>query len=831
MRSLASVSQRSVRRRAGRYALTAVGIALGVAIVFAVLVTSAATDRAFGRFVEGLTGSADVVVTPTGTFDRALPAGIPATLRGDPRVERAVERYGFRSSRELRGEDIDFRRFLQVHGVDLERAGSVHRFVLDAGRLPRPGRPEVLAAPLVDGEVGRRITLATSSGRRPVTVVGRLAEEGAGLADGGRAVYTSIETARRLQGRGEVVNQIDVVLRPGADVEDWIDRTRDRVGEGVVVQPSSELAGLFRDFLTSVQAALTITAAIALFVGALLIFLTFSVAVAERTRFFGTLRALGARPAQVRRLVLGEALLLGSVAGVAGLALGWGLATASLGLVGSLLEIGPVTLRDPWGAAALSVTLGLVMSVGSSLAPARRAASLDPIEAMREPAADGDGPLRPAPRVAVLAAGAVVTWTTDGALLQALGAVLLLLGAALLVPLVLRPAARLCGRATRRLGRGVGDIAVMHLAKERSRSAYTAALLMAVVAATIAIAASNRSMSETLDEVVDQQFGSDLRILAPNHFDAGFGRELRSVEGVERTSAMRFGLTELVSDGQTHETFVSVVDPETYFRVSSFPWVDGDDVSAARALAEGGSVVLADPLADELGVRVGEPVTLRTGEGLRRLTLAGTFAVLGFNEGAVVSIGDATRLLGAARPMAHLVDVSSGRTTGEVRRDIRLRLADRYDFEIETAADVKRFAEEQLSGYFGIGYAVLLVSVVIGILGLANTLAVSVIRRTREIGILRSTGALRGQVRAMVLTESATVVLVAWLLALPLGWALTHATVRAFAASLGFTVDFLWPWALIPPLLASALGAGLVAAAAPARRAARVDPVTAMRFD
>ncbi|MBI2169941.1 MAG: ABC transporter permease [Actinobacteria bacterium] len=833
MRSLTAVSQRSLRRRKGRYALTALGIALGVGIVFAVVLTSGATSRALDRFVSGFTGDADVVVHPSGTFDSGLDPRAVEAVERDPDVERTVERFMFRSSFELRGEDIDFRDYIDVHGFDFDQASAVHNFVLARGRLPEPGRKEVLITPVIESRVGDDVTLATAKGRQRVRIVGELADEGAAIANGGRVVYTTIETARAIQDAPGQVSQLDLVLGDGVDTGEWVDAHSGRLPGGAVVRDAADLASGFRDFLASVQGALTIVAAIALFVGAFLIFLTFSVAVAERTRFYGTIRALGAQPGQVRRLVLGEAVLLGVVASLAGLGVGYALSLLSLGLVNSLIDVGSVTLEDPWGPAIMAVALGTGVSFVSSLIPARRAASLSPVAAMRDEAVDGHDRIRVVPRAALLVVGVTLTLVSGSILVQAFGLLLIMLGAVLLTPAVLRPLARVLGRITARAGRGVGDVAVMHLVKERSRSAYTLALVMVVLAAIIAIGSSNASMANSLDEVVDRQFGSDLVVSAPNTFSADFEDRLRAVDGIRSVSETRVGFVEILEgDGSSFgQEFLLIIDPETYFDVSSFPWADGGDRDARGRLARGGQVLLSEPQAEDLGVEVGGRVRVQTLKGARDFTLAGTFTVLGFNDALVVNLDDGARYFGADEPMGYLIDVEPGVAVEGVRRTLKDTLGGRYDFELESAEDVKAFARSQLQGFFGIGYAVLLVAVIIGILGLANTLIVSVIQRTREIGVLRSTGVLRGQLRAMVLAEAATLMLAAWVLSLPLGFILTRVAVQVFGASLGFTVDFYWPWGLLPFLLLLALVAGVVASLGPARRAARLDPVVALRFD
>src|SRR5207237_8742574 len=158
-------------------------------------------------------------------------------------------------------------------------------------------------------------------------------------ADNGTVAYTSLSTAREMYGRADAYNGVAVVLAKGASPRAWIDQHRGVLGDRVAMQPASQIAGGFRTFVAGVNAALSLISVLALFVGAFLIFLTFSLAVAERTRLYGTLRALGAVPRQVRRVVVVEAAQLGLASSVGGIALGYGLAAAGVGLLGSLLRL------------------------------------------------------------------------------------------------------------------------------------------------------------------------------------------------------------------------------------------------------------------------------------------------------------------------------------------------------------------------------------------------------------------------------------------------------------------------------------------------------------
>ncbi|MGH2686327.1 MAG: ABC transporter permease, partial [Actinomycetota bacterium] len=431
----------------------------------------------------------------------------------------------------------------------------------------------------------------------------------------------------------------------------------------------------------------------------------------------------------------------------------------------------------------------------------------------------------------LLAIGVVVSLVAPGQAVRSLGALVLLLGAVLLVPPLLSPLARVLGAVTRRLAPGVGDIAVMHLVKERSRSAYTLALVMVVLAMIISVGATNQALGKTLDAIVDRQAGRNVQVFAAGAFDPVVEEQLATVDGVTTTTPIRFGMTDVLdAGGEPTETFATVVDPATYFDVASFAWVDGDDESARAALAAGGSVLLPDSTVARLEIELGDEVDVRTAAGVQAFELAGTYAILGPGFGLVAGVAD-VESFGAGRPNGFLLGFDDGADPELIRRQILTEVLPNQGAFVDTTDMVRDRARTQLSTFFSLGYATLAIAAIVGMLGLANTLIVSVITRTREVGVLRSIGVRRRQVRGMVLVEAVTLALVALALAIPLSAVLAAGIINGQRATLGFTVDFLFPWALVPVLgLVTLLLAGL-ASLLPARRAGRMEIVTALRFD
>ena len=312
---------RSLRRRPARFALTGAGAALGVAVLYAVLLTSAATTAALDDAVSGSAGDVDVFVGPVGSYDATLPPA-PRRPGGRPRRGRDGPRLGDLPQLRLARDGGDGSAASSPETTSCTwsaptsiAAQDLRSFDLLDGALPAPEADEIVLARRIaddlDLATGDTIALATPGGSQVVTISGILDSEGAGLGFQGAVAYTSTATAQRLFGKGDVITGVEIALADGLDSDAWIDEHREAIGESLTIQDADDAAAPFRDFITAISGALTLMSVIAVFVGGFLVFLTFSVAVAERTPTYGILRALGAQPAQVRRVVLTEAACSG----------------------------------------------------------------------------------------------------------------------------------------------------------------------------------------------------------------------------------------------------------------------------------------------------------------------------------------------------------------------------------------------------------------------------------------------------------------------------------------------------------------------------------------
>jgi putative ABC transport system permease protein len=821
--------------RKGRSLLTASGIVLGVAIFFGVLVTNATTSTGVDRLLRDLTGPADVLISPTGSSDVDLPPATLARLRALPDVRTAIGDYTFgaRIDNGTRRQDV------RIEGVDLGELARLQDVPVEDGRPPAPGAAEILVprrlADKLRVRTGARVSASTPHGRTEVTVAGVLENKGAGRSSDERPVaYTSPAAARAMAGLAPGgINAIAVVLRRGAEADGWIAANRTALGPGLTLRNAATVAEGFRDFLKVLGGFFAFFATITLFVGAFLIYLTLSMAVVERTRVYGTMRALGATRGQIARIVVAEAAVLGAASTVAGLVAGLGIAKGLLVLVSKLFgfELPGLTVRA--GAVISAVLVGVVTTLVASLLPAIRAGRLAPVLAMKgnyeAETKLGRGWIAGAVLAVTGLAMRLAGSSSQG--LTSLSVLVLLLGAVLLVPLVLRPLASVLGRLTNKIAGGIGDVAVLHLVKERSRSAYTLALIMVVMSMLFAIGGLQRSITAAVRHTIDTQFGADLDVDTSGSVDASVESELRRVQGVDKVSAVRFARTYVVTPGRAdREIFALVIDPATYFEVSGFDWRSGDEASARAALA-GGGVLLPEGTASSFGTKRGDSITLRTASGPKAFRVGATFVSFQGMSMVVMGLGDGRAALNAGRPTSFQVSVASGASVDRVKRAIEQGPGKRYPLEVQTATDIKKEASGQLGQYFNIFYAILLVAAITGLLSLANTLAVSVVRRYREIGILRAIGVTRAQVWRMVLVESATLGLAAFVLSVPLGWLMSSVAVSGTSDAFHLSVPYRYPAAWVPIVALFGIIVAVVAAIAPGRRAARLEVVGALQYE
>ncbi len=824
-----------------RLTFSGLAVVLGVAFVGGTMIFTDTLDRTFTALFEST--SADVGVRPAAAFEQGTtgPGGttvhLPSTL-----VDRVRSVDGVAAAEG----------YVQTEGVYvLDRAGEV----LDTGGAPGVGvswtaEPRLSPSELTDGRaperdgevaldagtadeagyaVGDRVTLLTPGPRVEAEVVGIFTFGADGGLAGASLTAFDLGTAQSLLGLGDDVTGIDVLAADGVSDDELRDRVAAAVGTGYDVttaqQSADEQAAALEEGLSFITVLLTAFAGIALFVGSFIILNTFSMLVAQRTRELALLRALGAGRGQVTRSVLAEALVLGIVGSTLGLFGGFGIAAGLRALFGTfgLTLDGSLVLSGR--TVAWCYAVGVLVTLLAAWLPARRAAATPPVAAMRDDHVAAERSLRrrtvAGTVLAVAGAGALTGSAladgTGAAQLVGVGALALVLAAIALSPVLARPFARTVGAALPRLWSITGHLARENAQRNPRRTAATASALMVGLALVTAFSILGASANASVDKLIGTALRADYVVSTAvgQPFTPEVADRLRAVDGVQAVTQERFGQA-LV--GGT-ETLVAAVDPSTLDRTLAL------DYSAGSGTGLSGAGLLVDePTAQARGWDVGDTVEMVTATGQSaRLTVGGVFAANQALAPAVVSLETFTATGGAELDRYVYLDVAD---PASVRAAVESALD---PYPVVTLKDRDEFAGEQkgqVDQILLLINALLVLSVLIAVLGIVNTLAMSVLERTREIGLLRAVGMTRGQLRRMVRLESVLISVYGSVLGLGLGAVIGTGLARALSDQ-GIS-ELVVPGGRLALFLAVGALIGVLAAVWPARRAARMEVLDAI---
>jgi putative ABC transport system permease protein len=827
-----------------RLLLTGTSIALGVAFLAGTLMLTSSMQRAFDELFAGATASSDAVVRAETALEDAealadrpsLPAATLDRVRdvdGVARAEGGVTGYAL-----LIGADG---KPVQPQGAptlgsslptDEDLRGDL---TLRSGRYPA-GAGEIVidatSAEKGDLSVGDTTKVHFASGARPFTVVGVVGFGDDDDLAGASSTYFDLVTAQRVLGKQGAFDTISVQAEAGLSDTEVTSRLAAALPDSVEAMTgravAEERADRAKAGLEFLNVALLAFAGIALFVGSFIIWNTFAMQVAQRRRELALLRAIGATRAQVMRTMLVESVVLGLGSSVIGVLLGIGLARGLVALMSGFgMSLPTAGIRLEPDAVVLGLLVGTVVTVVSAVVPARRATTVLPVEALRD-----SGPQAFRVSRTRIGLGSVLAVAGVTALLSALlggaptalvplGAVGVVLGVATLAPAIVRPMAAVIGAPLR--SRGVpGELARENAMRNPRRTASTAMALVIGLTMVAAVAVFAASLKASFGDVLTST-RADLYVVTPTDQAEGFSREVtrevRAVDGVDTVSPTGFGMARL--DGLS-QPFVSI-DPATAHEVVDL----GVESGSIADLGDSGVLVYHD-VAQEKGIAVGDTVpAVFSGAGARDLEVVGVFDTKGFVSADYVISNRAHDLAAPHRlEGTTLVTVDDGLSVGTVQ--------DRVDEVLESHPDATVMDTDEFQGavgavvdqLLGLVTVLLLLAVLIALLGIVNTLALSVFERTRELGMLRAIGLTRGQVRAMVRWESVVISTIGALLGaglgIGLGLALTHSLADQGLSRMAV------PGVQLALYVVAAALAGVVAAIGPARRAAKVDVLRAV---
>ncbi len=827
-----------------RLALTALSIALGVGFLAGTLMLTDSMQRAFDDIFGKLTAGTDVVVRGEGGSTggdlqpKPVPSGLLATIRSVPGVAAAEGQVsGYALLTDVNGKPVRPGSGAPALGSSLPRDADLRGEVsIHTGRAPdKPGEVAIDATSAKSGQIplGSRIKILFRGPAERFTVVGTVQFAGKDDLGGSTAAYFEPSTAQRVLGQRGTYDAIAVRGVDGVSDDALATRVGSVLPHGVEAVTGQALAEESSRAVTSqftfFNDALLVFAGIALFVGSFIIWNTFSMQVTQRTRELALIRAIGATRRQVMRTVLVEALVLGLGASVLGLGLGVGVARGLPLVMSALgLDLPTAAPRLQVGTVLAALLVGTLVTLVAAIAPARRATRVLPVEAMRDATPIGYRFSRRR-----LVTGSVVTVTGVAALAAALvggaspaflavGMVAVFLGVTSLAPLVARPLASVIGAPLR--ARGIpGELARQNAMRNPKRTASTAMALMIGVTMVASVSVLAASLKASFHDVLGKSAKAELYLETASMQAEGFSpdvaKAVRSLDGVAVVSETGFGRARFAG-GLTR---FSSVDPATVDQVLDLGMAAG----RAGDLTDDG-VLVSKQKADAQHWKIGDRVPAEFGQtGAQQLTVKGIFTKKSlFNADYLISLTAHDKQDPARLDTSGLVKLDPGADAKAVQDKISSVLAAHPDTRVLDRKGVEKAIGGDVDKILALIVVMLLLAVLIALLGIVNTMALSVFERTRELGLLRAVGMTRNQVRAMVRWESVVISLigagVGAVLGTGLGVALTRLLEKQGISSVAI------PGRQLSVYVALAAVAGVLAAIGPARRAAKVDVLRAV---
>jgi len=839
-----------LRRHRLRSLLTILGITLGVALLVGMHTANDSVLRSFTDTVDRIAGKAQLQVS---AGDAGFPEDVLEKVQAVHEVRAAAPVIEAEVDTGIQGQGK-----LLIVAVDMTGDRSLRDYDFDnadADVIDDPlvfiAQPDslILTRDFADRnhiQTGSKITFETVEGPRQFTVRGLLKPGGMAQAFGGNLAIMDIYAAQHVLGRGRRFDRIDIALREGVSVEQGTAAIQRAVGPGLTVEPPSGRTRNFESLLGVYTIAIKVSSLFAMCVGMFIIYNAFSIAVTQRRSEIGILRALGATRGQIRALFLTESAVAGLIGSLAGIGLGMLFARSLALLTGDIMtqmfgirENVQEAIVDPRLLAA-AAGLGILTSMLAAWIPARNAARVEPVQALQkgryQVLGAGENRIR---RNAAWVCIAIAVWCLLFAHYRPLfyvGYGLSLLAALLLVPYLSHALVKLLRIPLRWLRPVEGALAADSLLQAPRRTSATVAALVMALALVIGQGGMARGSMLSIEEWVTNTLNPDLFVSASEtlsardfHFPASMQRELEAVPGIAEVQAVRGvrmqyrGLPMMV---------YGIEAAKLAGRVKRH-MIAGDRATMDRLTAEGKGVIVAENLASLLKLKLGDTFELAAPAETLRLPVVGIVRDLSNQLGTVFL----DRSVFARAFADDSVDIfriyaQPGVRQEDLRRAIVDRMGKQRHLFVLLNADVRKFVNDLMNQWFGMTYLQVLVAVSVAVLGIVNTLTVSITDRRRELGVLRAVGGLRGQIRRTVWLEAAAIGAIGLILGLLVGavnlyYEMQVVTVDLTGIPLGFHYPYWIALLLVPVILGAALGSAIL----PAETAVRGSLVEALEYE
>jgi len=850
---------RNVFAHKARLLMTMLAVLLGVACVSGTLVFTSTISQAYRKSSEKGFSNVDLAIRLGGT----VPGGSSAQPGGWPPKHRKLTEHALKAAQDLPGTSkatgsvSGFAAVANKHGKLLGEGwqssggnyfagsgghGHDARYPMKHGRAPQHAGEIALdakSAAKAGYHVGDTARTSVDGPVRKERVVGIFTTDDGNVSAGGTLVLYDTRTAQKLLGSPGEYDEIDLKAAAGTSQAELKKQAEKVVPPGFQAVTGKKLADeqskAIEKSMSGMQTGLLVFAGIALFVGVFIIANTFTMLVAQRTKELALLRAVGASRRQVTRSVLVEALVVGVVAGVTGLAAGVGIGAglrSLLGEFGAQIPEGPLVVSG--GAVAVSLVTGVLITVLAAWLPARRAAKTPPVAAMTSVHATATtrslilrntfGALLAGAGTALVLYASGMKSASDGKFPMGAGAALLLVGVFVLTPLLSRPLIAAAAPVLR-LFSVSGKLARLNSVRNPRRTAATASALMIGLTLITGMTVVAGSVQQAISKMATSSMKADYSVRMASYVPLSPAVERKLAHDDDVAAFTPMHETNARIDGAPEQ--LTGVDGASMGKLTNLDFSSG----SWRGLAHGQAIVDEDA-AKRKGWKVGSrlPVTYLDGRK-SKVTVSGVYKGNQMLHGTLLdtSLVD-PHLRKEQLGSTQILVKTAGGASASAKSSLEKALGDNPAIVVNDKKDVSESVAKVFTLMLNMLYGLLAMAVIVAVLGVINTLAMSVFERSQEIGMLRAIGLDRRGIKRMVRLESLVISLFGGVLGIGLGVFFGWAAGQLIEPSMP-TFQLVLPWARMGVFLALAAVVGVLAALWPARRAGRLNMLTAIKTE
>jgi putative ABC transport system permease protein len=841
--------------------LSIFGIILGVAAILGIGITNQTALDSVKLLFEDTSGKADLMIISSQSDASGISENIiPKADRIDeiklavPSVQ-IVTTTGDLSSEENIGMSFFGTEAggLLLYGIDPEIDKQARNYEITQGRFLsaiQDAREIAIVDTYADEneiKVDDFVEIVAETGIEKLRVVGLLDYKGAGRLNNGAFGVIPIITAQKYFYRVGELDQIDLVIDPKFSDGEQLNQIREKIqsvmgDEYSVIFPATQ-GERMTQMLSNYQIGLNLLSGMALFVGAFLIYNAFSMSVVERTREIGMLRTIGMTRSQIIIQVVIEALLIGVVGSIMGLLLGLLLAQGLSKLMGVVISQDLSLSQIPVNTIIIGMVVGVGVAIISALLPAFQAGRISPLEALRVRVRSG--------RVWFLEKGWIL-----GLIMLIVSTVILVLnpfpydvkfrmgsmvvvflfiGGTLIIPATLSLWDRFLRPVIRVVFGRSGFIGSRNLERSKLRTTLTVAALFVGVSMMVIVWAITDSFKGDLDEWLEGYMGGDLYISSPLSMGLDVWKKLEAVEGVEAAAPVRYlGVEWYTPAGEAESINFMAVDPLNHSKVTSFIFTNTEkgENSAIQMLSQGNNVFISTVIAELYNLQPGDFIFIKTKTGVQPFKVAAVLVDF-YNQGYVItgSWSDMERYFRENEAQVFLLKTRDGYSPEMVGDRIDIQYGDRYRLNVASNQSLLDQVSVLMEQAFSMFDVLAIIAILVGFFGIANTLAMNVIERKREIGMLRSIGMTSSQVLSMVLSEAVMMGIIGGVVGIIFGVILSRIFMMAMTAMSGYQLTYIFPMQKALMALIVAIFLSQLASMFPALRASRTRILDSIQYE